>query len=186
MAFGERTQVGDASVTHIAFIGMMASGKSTVGRLVADRLGRPLVDVDDVIEAQTAMTVKQLWERGGEAAYRPLERDAVIHTLSESHRDVLAAPGGVVVDHLVVAAFEAADVFVVWLRAEPDALAERAAESGHRPLLGADPRAALRTMAVERADAYAALADVTLDIEDRSPPDLAELVLDALPRTPAD
>ncbi|MGI8755580.1 MAG: shikimate kinase [Acidimicrobiales bacterium] len=172
--------VGLPSVDHIAFVGLMASGKSSVGGLVAERFERPLVDVDDLIERQTGMTVKELWERGGEGAYRPLERDAVIHTLSERGPDVLAVPAGAVLDHLVTEAFEASDVFVVWLRAEPETLAEQAESGGHRPLLGDDPLAALRTMATERAAAYAALAHLTLDIDERSPDELAGLVIAAV------
>ena len=164
---------------HVALVGLMATGKSTVGALVAERMGRELVDVDDVIEALTAMTVRELWERGGEAAYRPLERDAVVHTLSEPGPDVLAVPAGAVLDHLVVEAFAASDTFVAWLRAHPETIAERAEAGGHRPLLGEDPLATLRVMAAERADAYAALADLTLDIEGRTPEELAEQVLAA-------
>lgn len=169
-------------VAHIAMVGLMASGKTSVGRVVADRLRRPLIDVDEVIEDQTGMTVRELWERGGEAAYRPLERDAVVHALSGPGPDVLATPAGAVLDHLVTEAFAAADVFVVWLRARPEVLAERAESGGHRPLLGDDPVTTLRTMRAERADDYAAIADLTLPIEDRTPEDLADAVIDALAR----
>ncbi len=168
------------SVAHIALVGLMATGKSAVGQVLAQRLDRSLIDVDDVIEAQTGMTVRELWERGGEAAYRPLERDAVVHTLAGSGPDVLATPAGAVLDHLVTAAFEVADVFVVWLRADPAVLAERAESGSHRPLLGDDPVAALARMRAERADDYAAIADLTLQVGDRSPEDLADAVLAAI------
>lgn len=167
-------------VGHIAMVGLMATGKSTVGQAVADRLGRLLIDVDDVIEAQTGMTVRDLWERGGEAAYRPLERDAVVHTLAGEGPDVLAMPAGAILENLVIEAIRMADVFVVWLRADPEVLAERAESGDHRPLLGDDPVATLAQMRADRADDYAAVADLTLQVADRSPEQLADAVLDAL------
>src|SRR5688572_8776822 len=109
---------GVAAPTHVALVGLMGSGKSAVGAAVAGRLGRQLVDVDDIIEAQTGMTVRQLWERGGEASYRPLESEVVVHSLSLPEPDVIAVPGGAVEDHVVRLALESATVFVVWLRAE--------------------------------------------------------------------
>ena len=68
-------------MTAIVLVGLMGSGKTTVGRLVAEATGRELVDVDVAITARTGKTVRQLWEEGGEAAYRSLERDEVLATL---------------------------------------------------------------------------------------------------------
>ena len=82
--------------THLALVGLMGSGKTSVGQVVADRLGLPLVDVDEAIRARTGQGVKELWERGGEAAYRPLEREVVVDSLAPGRPVVLAAPGGVV------------------------------------------------------------------------------------------
>jgi len=157
----------------VVLVGLMGSGKSTVGALVAEGLGRPLVDVDVVIEAQTGMTVRELWERGGEAAYRPLERDVVVHALSTDGPDVVAVPGGGVEEGLVRTALVAADTYTVWLRADPVTLAERVGRSDHRPLVGADPLAVLEHQSTERSATYADLADLILDLDDRSPEDLA-------------
>ncbi len=170
---------------HIALIGLMASGKSRVGRRVADTLDVPLVDVDLVIEGRTGMTVRELWERNGEAAYRPLERDAALAVLAAPGPDVLATPAGVVLDHLVREALQAADCFTVWLRAEPATLAGRVSASDHRPLLGPDPLATFRTMAEDRSAIYEGLADLVLDVEHQTPEQLAALVLDALEQRPA-
>lgn len=164
---------------HVVLIGLMGSGKSAIGSRVAELLGRPFVDVDQVIMERTGLTVRQLWERGGEAAFRPLERDVVVHNLSEDGPDVLASPAGAVLDPLVKEAMRVAQPFTVWLRASVETLVERVKGSEHRPLLGDDPERALRTMAAERSELYGALADLVLDVEGASPDELAQQVLDA-------
>lgn len=165
---------------HVVLIGLMGSGKSTVGARVAALLDRRFVDVDQLIAERTGLTVRELWERGGEAAYRPLERDLVVHALSEDGPDVLAAPAGAVLDALVQTALQAADPLIVWLRAEVDTLVSRVVASDHRPLLGSDPGQALQVMADDRGDLYARLADLVLDIEGRSADELAEQVVAAV------
>lgn len=144
----------------VALIGLMGAGKSTVGAIVAARTGRRLVDVDRVIEARTGRTVRQLWDAGGEAAYRRLERDACLDACAED-AVVLAAPGGAVLDPAVVEALQRGAV--VWLRADPATLAARVAPGDHRPLLGDDPASVLTTMERERRDRYAKLAQLTVD-----------------------
>ena len=105
------------SHSHLALIGLMGSGKSSVGRLVAAALDLPLVDVDDAIHARTGRDVEELWREGGEAAYRPLERAVVLDALDPANPSVLAAPGGIVVDDVALAALAAPHVGVVYLRA---------------------------------------------------------------------
>jgi shikimate kinase len=167
-------------VTAIVMVGLMGSGKTTVGRLVAEATGRELVDVDVAITARTGKTVRQLWEEGGEAAYRSLERDEVLATLG---RDVvLAAPGGVILDPTVRDAL--GEAFVAWLRARPATLAARVRPGDHRPLLGENPADDFTTMDAERADLYAAVADITLDADAKGPDALAAELLERLPDAP--
>ncbi|QXC62200.1 shikimate kinase [Aquihabitans sp. G128] len=177
-----RTGPAPSSPDHVVLVGLMGSGKTTVGRLVAAHLGRPLVDVDVEVHERTGLTVNELWERGGEAAYRPLERDIVVHLLTVGGPDVLAMPGGAVDDELVLASLAGADAFTVWLRADPLELATRIERSGshHRPLLGDDPLPVLEEQAAERDRTYSSLADLVLDVESRAPEDLAAAVEAAL------
>lgn len=163
-------------MSTIVLVGLMGSGKSTVGRIVADRLGRALVDSDTAIEAKTGATVRELWERGGEASYRALESEVVLDAIVASEPVVVAAPGGVVMDPAVRAALEVA--FVVWLRADPGTLAARVRVGDHRPLLGSDPRAVLTKMAADRVGLYQEVADVTIDIDGVDAETLAIEVLD--------
>jgi shikimate kinase len=167
----------------IVLVGLMGSGKSTVGRIVAARLDRELVDSDTAIETKTGSTVRELWERGGEASYRALESEVVLDAIVATQPVVLAAPGGVVLDPAVRAALEVA--FVVWLRADPGTLAARVRIGDHRPLLGTDPRTVLSRMAADRADLYREVADVTIDIDGIDAETLAREVLDHYASTAA-
>ena len=164
--------------THLALVGLMGSGKTSVGRVVADRLGIPLVDVDDAIRARTGVSVKELWEQGGEAAYRPLERDVVVDSLAPDRPVVLAAPGGVVLEGDAVRALQQAHVAVVYLRADPAVLAARVlADPQPRPLLGTNPRQVLTDQHVARDDDYTAIAQLVIAIDDLEPEAAAERIL---------
>jgi shikimate kinase len=171
-------------VKQVALVGLMGSGKSTVGALVAARTGRVFVDVDIVIARETGKTVRDLWEQGGEAAYRKLESDAVLQVLAADTPSVLAAPGGVVLDPAVRAAL--AGHFVVWLRTRPTTLAGRVHVGDHRPLLGDKPADVLAVMADERSDLYRQVATATFDTDDRAPDAVAEAVVRLLAGQPAD
>jgi shikimate kinase len=172
----------DPEIRHIACIGLMAAGKSVVGGLIADALGWPLVDVDREIEARTGRTVVELDEEGGEELYRPWERRVVLEALASEERSVLAAPGGIALDPDARKAIGGLTVVAVYLRADPDTLADRVAgDTDHkRPLVGDDPLAALRGMFRDRDAVYRALADVEVQVDDRSHEEVAALVLASL------
>lgn len=167
-------------MTAVVLIGLMGAGKSSVGALVAAATARTFVDVDLAITARTGQTVRQLWEEGGEAAYRHLESQEVLDTLARRDDVVLAAPGGTVLDPAVRAAL--APAFVVWLRADPATLAARVEHDDHRPLLGRHPRQVLTSMAAERGDLYRSLADVVVDTDGRDAATVAQEVLGELDR----
>ena len=158
-------------------IGMMGSGKTTVGRSLAAALGRPLVDSDAQVEARTGRTVREIFESDGEAAYRVLEREALVDALAEAEPSVVAAAGGVVLDPGNRAVLQEAGT-VVWLRARPEVLARRvSAGRDHRPLLGDDPLAALRRLDAERRPLYEEVADLVVDVDDLSTRQVVTAVL---------
>jgi shikimate kinase len=157
----------------------MGAGKSHVGHLVAEELGWHLVDVDVAITAQTGRTVREIWEDGGEAAYRHLESQVVLDAMSEGMPTVIAAPGGVVLDPDVRAAMRGA--FVVWLRTDPATLAGRVRPGDHRPLLGDRPLDVLTSMAAERATLYEQVADAIVDTDHLDARTVAGRVLRLLP-----
>jgi shikimate kinase len=173
----------EAPPVHVALIGMMAVGKTTVGRALAAEIGARFVDTDEVIEGDTGHTPRELWEEGGEAAYRPLERAAVVGALASTEPVVLATPGGVAVDEHMADAVRAADVTTVYLRATRETLVARVGdEPHHRPLLGDDPPAAIARLLRERDGRYEALADHVVDVDDRTPDEVLAAVRAALGR----
>ena len=161
----------------------MGSGKTTVGRRVAARLGRRLRDSDAEVEARTGRTVREIFESDGEPAFRAEEARALAEALAESEPVVVTAAGGVVLDPTNRERLKAAGT-VVWLDGPPEALARRVTTGGHRPLLGDDPLAALQRLDRERRPLYAEVADHVVPVGDRSVEDVVADVL-ALAGAPA-
>jgi shikimate kinase len=156
----------------------MGSGKTTVGKIVAERLGRPFLDSDEIIEAREGRTVREIWLSDGEPAFRVLESAALSDALDDEAPSVIAAAGGVVLSDANRAALDAADALVVWLNADPELLFTRATRADHRPLLDEDPAAALRSMAEARESLYRDVADVVLDVGLRKPREIADEIVE--------
>lgn len=163
----------------LVLVGLMGVGKTTIGRIIAERTGRTFVDTDLAIRARTGRTVRELWEAGGESAYRELESQVVIDTVAgEDPRIVLAAAAGTVLDRDVRESLTKA--FVVWLRADPAVLAGRVHPGDHRPLLGGHPREVLSQMEADRAALYEEVADMSVDTAGTEPSLIADRVIAAL------
>jgi shikimate kinase len=162
---------------HVVLVGLMGTGKTTVGRALAARLDRPFLDSDDLVERRAGRTVRELFVDGGEPAFRDLETEVLADALAAGEPSVIAAAGGVVIRPTNRDALTRADAHVVWLQAEPSTLVARVTGAGHRPLLDDDPAGTLTRMGAERAAWYAEVADQALVVEGRSVDDLvAEIV----------
>lgn len=161
---------------HLVLIGMMGAGKSSVGAECARRLGRPLVDTDDVVAALAGVPVPEIFATAGEAAFRTLERQAVADVCRSPEPLVVACGGGVPVDAGNRRALRAAGV-VVWLRAPVALLAARVGDGDGRPLLGRDRIATLGRLDAQRHDAYEAAAHVSVDTADLDVESVAGAVL---------
>jgi shikimate kinase len=162
---------------HLVLVGLMGSGKSTVARIVADRLGRRVVDTDSVIEARTGRTVREIFAADGEDAFRSLETEVLVQSLAETDPAVIAAAGGVVLRPENRAALSASGARVVWLSADPATLVERVRGGGHRPLLDDDPAGTLQRMHADREALYREVADVIVRVDGRTATEVAEAVL---------
>ncbi len=165
---------------HLLLIGLMGAGKTTVGEACAQRLGRPFVDTDDLVETLSGMSVAELFATGGEERFRERERQAVANVCASPEPTVIACGGGAVLDAGNRRRLRAAGT-VVWLTAGPEVLARRVqADGATRPLLsGSGAVATLERLAVVRADAYAATAHVEVDTEGRTVDEVAGAVLEA-------
>jgi shikimate kinase len=163
---------------HLVLIGLMGVGKTTVGELVARRLGRELVDSDLRIEALTGRTVKQILDADGVDAMRSVEAAALFDALADDEPRVIAAAAGVVLDPGNRERLNAADAEVVWLTADPAVLAPRTATRAHRPWLDDDAVGTLRRMHDERAPLYREVADRIVVVDGLSPDSIADRVLE--------
>lgn len=145
----------------IVLVGMMGSGKSSVGKRLAARLGMPFVDADTEIETAAGMTIPEIFAQRGETEFRNGERRVISRILITRAPVVLATGGGAFMNAETRARI--ADLGIsIWLKAEPEVLMRRVRKRSNRPLLQtADPEATLRAMLIEREPVYA-LSDLTL------------------------
>jgi shikimate kinase len=132
--------------------GMMGSGKSTIGRVVAERTGARFVDLDQLVEEQSGQSIKRIFEQRGEAHFRSLEQRALIELLNTGAPMVVALGGGTLV-HDATRARALSDAFVVCLHADIEALLERT-HGSHRPLLADGARAAMADLLKQRDNVY--------------------------------
>jgi shikimate kinase len=155
----------DCRGPHVALVGAMGVGKTTVGRRLARELQRPFADADEQLELRTGRTIPAIFRDDGEEAFRRLESDVLTDLLGAAYPLVVAAGGGVVT-RPENRALLGRRAFVVWLRASPAFLAARA-DPTHRPLLAGAPdvTAALDRLIATRAPLYEEVADATVDVE---------------------
>lgn len=162
---------------HLVLVGLMGSGKTTVGRALAQRLRRDLLDSDSIIEAREGRTVRTIFRDDGEDAFRRIETEVLIEALAAEQKAVIAAAGGVVLRAENRLALRTSMARVVWLRADPTTLVERVKGGSHRPLLDEDPRGTLERMYAERSDLYREVADAIVTVDNRSVSEIVEAVL---------
>ncbi|HEY1652073.1 MAG TPA: shikimate kinase [Acidimicrobiales bacterium] len=163
---------------RILLVGMMGAGKTTTGQLVAHRLGWDYRDSDADVETTTGLTVPELFARDGEAAFRKAEAQVLGTACAAERPAVISVAGGAVLNPDNRRLIRDSGT-VIWLRARPQKLADRVGDGAGRPLLGDDPGAALAHLAEERAPYYAEVADAVIDVDDLSPDEVADRVLDA-------
>lgn len=138
----------------IVLVGLMGSGKSTIGRRLAQRLGMRFADADDEIERAADMTISDIFARFGEAHFRDGERRVIARLLAEKPM-VLATGGGAFINE-ETRALILQDSLCIWLDADIATLVERVGRRSHRPLLrNRDPGEVLRELAAVRNPIYA-------------------------------
>jgi shikimate kinase len=159
----------------IVLAGMMGSGKTTVGKALAEATGRRYVDNDELVERATGHTSRELLRSGGTPAVRAAEAQALRDGLQEPGGPILGVAAGTILDPALRALLAADEATVVWLRARPATLARRVLaddddpEGEHRPWHAAGsmtPEAWLAKTAEERAPLYREVADLTVDVDD--------------------
>ncbi len=158
-------------------VGPPGAGKTTVGRLVAEAVGRPFRDTDADIEARAGKPIPEIFVDDGEPHFRALERAAVAEAL-EGFDGVLALGGGAVMSEEVRAALRGHHV--VFLSVELSAAISREGISVGRPLLAINPRATLKYLLEQRRPLYQEVAAVTVATDTITPEEAAARVLASL------
>jgi shikimate kinase len=158
----------------IVIIGFMGAGKTTVGRLLADKLGLPFADSDLVIEEQTGRPVRDIFAEDGEPAFRTMEHQ-VIADLLDGPDAVLALGGGAPEHPGTQARLKQANV--VYLQVGYQQAMQRVAGDEYRPLLA---RPGLDDLYRRRLDVYEAVASLTLPTDGRRPEAIGADIIDRL------
>ena len=150
--------------TRCALVGMPGSGKSTVGRQLARRLGLPFVDMDQRLEQQLGMSIRQFFEEYGEDAFRDREAALLAELAATPGPMVLSTGGGAVLREANRTALRQGFTHVMYLRATPEDIVRRVRHDRNRPLLQvADPLARLRDLYRARDPLYRQAAHYVIE-----------------------
>jgi len=163
------------NLVNLALIGFMGTGKSSVGRLVAEQLRFDFLDTDELIETRAGQSITEIFAQNGEPAFRELEH-RLVRELAARTRSVIATGGGLPVNPANLVSLKQ-HALVVCLWASPERIFERVHSQTHRPLLHEpDPRAKIRALLTSRETTYRQ-ADVLVNSEFRSIREVAQQVV---------
>ena len=165
----------DRRIVNLALIGFMGTGKTSVGRLVAEQLRFDYVDTDDMIQTATGRTINDIFKTDGEPAFRTLEEKIVAEFVNRT-KTVIATGGGSPTNPKNLASLKK-HALVVCLWSSPEKIWERVKNQTHRPLLhDADPQKKIRELLAAREPFYRQ-ADVLLNTEQRSVREVTQQVV---------
>jgi len=165
----------DRRVVNIALIGFMGTGKTSVGRLVAEQLHFDYLDTDELIQSRTGRPIVEIFSTDGEAAFRKMEQE-LVGELAARTKTVIATGGGLPMNPQNLVSLKT-HALVVCLWASPEKIWERVKNQTHRPLLhDADPQKKIRELLAAREPFYRQ-ADVLLNTELRSIREVAQQVV---------
>lgn len=163
---------------NIVLTGFMGAGKSTVGRILARRLKRKIVDTDDLIERESGMRISEIFAEYGEEHFRELE-EKIVARVSALENHVIVTGGGVVLRKKNIQNLRGKGV-IIYLHAPPEVLYARVKHQSHRPLLQVkDPLSRMKELIEYRAPFYAD-NDITVDTSKLSVEEVAEEILNHL------
>ncbi|MBV9557225.1 MAG: helix-turn-helix transcriptional regulator [Pseudolabrys sp.] len=164
---------GDAHInarrSRIALIGMRGSGKSTLGKMLADKRGLPFIELDREIEKHAGVSLPEIFDMFGQDTFRRAERDALNAVLARHDKFVMATSGSIVTDPATLELLTSS-CFTVWMRADPDAHMKRVMAQGDLRPMSSNPRAMEDLVAIlQSREPLYAKAEAALDTTGRSP-----------------
>jgi len=164
---------------RIILIGPMGSGKTTIGKSLAQKLSLEFRDTDSVIEQRAHKTVSQIFIEDGEDAFRAIEKEVLKEELQSSDT-VLALGGGAPISAEAQSALQASESHVVYLDISLANVAPRIGFNRDRPLLLNNPRGQWQTLMEARRPIYESVADTVVDVNKRSQSEIVAQILEVL------
>lgn len=140
---------------NIILVGFMGTGKTVTGRVLAERTGMELVDMDSLIEKRQGKTIPEIFSNDGEPAFRAMERE-LVKELSKCRGLIVSSGGGIVLNPENIADFEKTS-FVVCLTASPETIFKRVEKDTARPLLSGDKKEQIEKLLARRKPLYEAI-----------------------------
>lgn len=163
---------------NIYLLGFMATGKSSVGKILADRKRFEFVDLDNLIELKEKRRIADIFSQDGQPYFRKVEKE-VLEEVSKKNKLVVACGGGIVIDPGNIQLMKKTGMLIC-LRAKPEVILKRALGSKQRPLLNvADPKKQIELL-LEKRSAYYALADKIIDTSELSIKEVVDKILDLM------
>ena len=164
---------------RVILIGPMGSGKTTIGSLLAQKLGLSFRDTDHLIEEQEAKTVSQIFLDQGEDAFRAIEKRVLREELL-TDGTVLSLGGGAPISIDAQSALRAIASHIIFLDISLSTVAPRIGFNRDRPLLLNNPRGQWQTLMEARRPIYEAIADATINVDDKSEEEIVTIALSSL------
>ena len=161
---------------NIVLVGFMGSGKTTVGKLIAEATGMTLLDMDSIIEERAGKTINEIFADEGEAHFRSLER-SLVQELSATEGNIISTGGGIVLNDRNISDFEKTGL-VVCLLANAETVLDRVKHDSSRPLLAGDKAAKIIELLESRESLYESITH-KIDTSGRpSPKPTAQEIID--------
>lgn len=164
---------------RVILIGPMGSGKTTIGSLLAGKLGLSFRDTDHLIEEQEEKTVSQIFLDQGEDAFRAIEKRVLREELL-TDGTVLSLGGGAPISIDAQSALRAIASHIIFLDISLSTVAPRIGFNRDRPLLLNNPRGQWQTLMEARRPIYEAIADATINVDDKSEEEIVTIILSSL------
>lgn len=164
-----------ASGKNLVLIGMMGSGKSTIGHRAAQELNLPFYDLDKEIEKKAHCSITEIFQQEGEATFRELEHD-IIQEIVKKAPAVIATGGGAFIEKRNRELFQKNSI-TIYLSASAETLFERTKSTTHRPLLqNHDPLSTLKNL-LQKRHAFYEQANFTITVDHLGPPEIVQQLL---------
>jgi shikimate kinase len=166
--------------TSVSLVGFMGAGKTAVGKVLAEKMGRKFIELDALIEGKAGKPIAEIFRQEGEIAFRELEIEAAKEA-SRKRNAVIACGGGIVLNQINIDRLKREGI-IVYLKASPQAILTRTvSDTGERPLLNVNDRASeIKKLLEFREPFYRRAADITVDTTDLGIDEVVEQIIEKL------